>query len=277
MSQKGRYLAWVFTINNPTEEDIEKVKNVECRGIKAEHEHTKGEGTPHIQGAICFHSKVSLLTAKKRISERAHLERMMGSWDDQDYCLKEGGDQIIRNEGEGPKQGVRTDIVEFGDAIKNGLTEDEAYDQFPSLMFRYPRFYGGYKDALLQEVPERDWMTEGIWWYGKARTGKTRKAREQYPDAYVWNPSDKGWWDDYNGQETVIIDGFTGNIPYGTLMRLVDRYPMRVPRGWKAPVPFLAKRVIVISNMSPELVYSEEKNIDQLRRRFSITCFNPKE
>lgn len=167
-------------------------------------------------------------------------------------------------------------ICEFRDKIKEGMTSDEARKEYPYMMSRYPKFYGVYKNALNQNV-KRTWMTEGLWWYGETGTGKSHEAYTKYPDAYFWNSNDKGWWDNYEGQETVIIDNFRGNMPYGTLMQLVDRYPYKVRQRRNSPVPFLAKRVIIISSMSPELVYSKQTNIDQLRRRFTIIKFNPTE
>lgn len=279
MSQKKRVseaLAYCFTINNPTDNDIETVKKVKCRGMKAAHEHINGEGTPHIQGAVCFKTKVSMKQAVKRLGGRASVRVMGGTWDQQDYCFKEGKeDQVIRNEGEGPKQGKRSDIVAFRDRIREGMTNLQAYEEHPDIMARWPRFYGGYRNALNQNV-KRTWMTQGFWWHGKTGTGKSHKAHTEYPDAYVWNSDDKGWWDNYDGQETVIIDDFRGGLTYGTLLRLVDKYPYTVPQRGKEPVPFLAKRVIITSSLTPELVYNtlhETDSLDQLKRRFIITEF----
>lgn len=69
-----------------------------------------------------------------------------------------------------------------------------------------------------------------IYW-GDSGTGKTRKALDEFPDAYiVTKPNGNGtlWFDGYHGQETMIIDEFYGWIPYDFLLRLCDRYPLKL-------------------------------------------------
>ena len=53
--QRVRAKRWVFTLNNYTPEEENKLKEMDCEWMVFGHEHTKeGEGTPHLQGALTF-------------------------------------------------------------------------------------------------------------------------------------------------------------------------------------------------------------------------------
>lgn len=71
-----------------------------------------------------------------------------------------------------------------------------------------------------------------------------------------WSPGDFQWFDGYFDQRIVIIDDFRGEYPLPLLLKLLDRYPMRVPvkggfTNW-APT-----KVYITSNVQPEFWYPE--------------------
>lgn len=271
MSQKGK--AWVFTVNNYTDEDVEYVKACECRCIVVGRE--VGEnGTPHLQGAVVFANALTMKGIKKRLGKRAHVEKMRGTWEESvTYCTKDA--DVLRHDGEPPStQGKRNDIAEFTEAIANGLTEVEAYEQFPGMMAKYPKYYGGYKDAK-QRATYRSTMTKCTWYWGETGTGKSHQAFENYDPAtwYVHEDSDKGWWDGYDGQETVVINEYRGKIDYAQLLSLIDKWPKKVSRRGREPCPFVAKHVIITCPMTPEQCYAAvgmTDSIEQLLRRVQV-------
>lgn len=81
---------WVFTLNNFNEKDISNILlNKWCRGAtKYMFQEEIGEsGTPHLQGFICFRTKVRPLSIK--LSKRIHWEKMKGTvLDNIKYCSK---------------------------------------------------------------------------------------------------------------------------------------------------------------------------------------------
>lgn len=265
---------WVFTINNYTPEEVELVRNLKCQGMKAEFEVCPTTGTPHIQGAVYFKAKEQKRQAgMKKIFPRAHLEIMMGSWSDQNYCLKDGS--VIRNDGTGPSQGARNDLLRCKRRIDEGASELELHEEEFGTMSKHSKFLMRYRDLKRRKKEYRTWMTEGIWYHGTTGVGKSHKVFEDYDPktTFIFECEDNGWWDGYDGEPYVIINEFRGQIPYAQLLDLVDKWPKKVKRRCMEPTPFLAKRVVVTSSLPPDLVYCrqlEKDSIAQLLRRFKV-------
>lgn len=113
------------------------------------------------------------------------------------------------------------------------------------------------------EAPEIE-----IFW-GPSGSGKTRRAVEENPGAYILTkPRDKSslWWNGYNGQSTVIIDEFYGWIQYDFLLRLLDRYPLRVEIKGGA-VNMAATKFVITSNKPWREWYKNIDDLSALERR----------
>lgn len=110
-------------------------------------------------------------------------------------------------------------------------------------------------------------------YYGPTGTGKTRTACEENPDFYMWVDEQNSWFHGYSGQEVCVMDGFRGQLPVDTLLRLVDVYPTEVPVKGAASIPFTSKTVILCSPVHPKLWYpslgTADGKMDQLMRRIS--------
>lgn len=96
--------------------------------------------------------------------------------------------------------------------------------------------------------------------WGESGTGKTYTALKDHPDAYVVirpNKDGQVWWDNYDGEETIIFDEFYGWFPYDMLLRLCDRSPFQgaVKGGF---VHIKATTFIFTSNKPWEEWYSED-------------------
>lgn len=83
------------------------------------------------------------------------------------------------------------------------------------------------------------------------------------------------WFDGYEGQENVLFDDFHGGVfklPY--LLKLLDRYPMRVPvKG--GFVQWKPRRIFITSNIDPDLWFSNanREHVAALNRRFTETFY----
>lgn len=259
-----------FTCNNYTEQQIEAIKAIDCRYLVFGFE--VGEsGTPHLQGYIEFNSSLKWSTIHNKL-KGCHTEaRKSTAKNAAEYCKKDGK---FFEKGDISKQGCRGDIEDARDKIKSGeVSVEQIMDENPQFYHQYGRTLKDLEDAKLRKK-RRTWMTEGIWYWGPTGVGKSWKAFEDFDEEthYVWE-DDKGWQDGYHGQEIVIMNDFRGDIPYNKLLQLVDRYPTKVSRRGREPVPFLAKKLIITSSLPPEEVYRQRNSrdsIEQLYRRFEV-------
>lgn len=88
MSDNSRSKRWCLTLNNFTQEELDKLSGIECEYIVYGLEHLDA-GTPHVQGYIVFKSQKRLSTLKKLV-ERAHWEKARGNHQQCiRYCMKE--------------------------------------------------------------------------------------------------------------------------------------------------------------------------------------------
>lgn len=111
--------------------------------------------------------------------------------------------------------------------------------------------------------------------WGESGTGKSRKAFDENPDAYVVPKPNGGsiWFDGCANKETFIFDEFYGWCPYDLLLRILDVHPLQLPTkgGFQHCV---ANKFVFTSNKPWEEWYSPEMaaktdNFAALRRRIS--------
>jgi hypothetical protein len=123
-----------------------------------------------------------------------------------------------------------------------------------------------------QMVEDRTEPPEVVVHFGPTGCGKSKKARNWLPEAWVWNPARKDWFNGHSGQEEAIIEEFRGQLPYGTMSSVLDRYTHehQVKGGM---VDFVAKRICITSPMHPEQWYPRQcdktYSIEQLLRRIT--------
>lgn len=261
---------WCFTLNNYTDEDI-----ATCKRVGEAHTTTylvygleRGEsGTPHLQGFVSFESRLRLTQIRELISTRGHFEIARGSpRQAAQYCKKDGDYHEFGTPPDG--QGTRNDIQEVQKRIIDGATKNEIRDEFFAVYAKYPKAIDSYISDL---EPKRTWETEVIVYWGKTGKGKTRAVFEfiNLEDIYV-HPGDS-WFDGYNGQPVALFDDFNGSeFKLSYLLKLLDRYPMKVPiKG--SFVNWRPKHIFITSNKDPNTWYenAHEEQRNALFRRIN--------
>ncbi len=255
----GRSRNWVFTYNNPPEpygslicEDSTFLKYQLERGLGA----GGAPGTLHYQGYVLFRANKSL-AQMRRWFPGAHLEIMRGNIAESDqYCTKDDETYVAGpwSFGDPPVgAGARSDLNAVKAAIDTGKKEKEIADEFFGTWCRNYRAFERYRRLT---VPHRTWHTDAIVYWGPMGSGKSSHAYELGGDSQFWpnRPNSRGgavWWCGYEGATTVVFDEFYGWVSRDFMCRLVDRYPLCLETKGGA-VQFIARRIIITSNVPPE-------------------------
>lgn len=264
----SRSRAYVFTINNWTEEDEKAVQAVPCKYIIYGREGK--ESTPHLQGCVQFPNPRHFKAVSK-LFPRAHVEVCRDLVRAVQYCRKEGDVWENGTPPLSPKEkgvGEKRRYEEAWELAKQGKIEEIDAD------IRV-RHYNTLKKirADHQVVPEACPVLEHEWYWGASGTGKTRKAREENPGAYLKNPNK--WWCGYTDQEVVVIDEWSPchEVLASHLKQWADHHPFCAETKG-ASLCIRPRKIIVTSNYSPEACFPKEEDIEPIRRRFKIIKFS---
>lgn len=229
--------------------------------------------------AFCYcknqHSEAALAKHLKRESSHGtdtHVEYMRGDFrSNKDYCSKEG--RLIEH-GHRPTQGERVDLDDLKEAIvTNKRTVNDICMDDPYLYHKYGRTMQKMED-ISNCKKRRTEMTEGIYIWGPAGTGKSFFAANiAVGIPYEWSPN-HGYFDTYNGEHTAIFDDIEpGMISFYMIKKLVDWTQYSVEQKNKPCYPFVSKRVIICSTYPPEQLWHEDywkTDWIQFTRRFQV-------
>jgi len=184
------------------------------------------------------------------------------------YCKKDGQfvewGTISKSNG-----GSRSDLIAVHAAINSGKSLRMVSNEFFGTYLRYERGLRSY--MLLHGQRTREPPSVRVLW-GATGTGKTRRVHETHdPDTiYAW-PGCGLWFDGYDGEPVALLDDFTGScMPLAYLLKLLDRYPFRVPikGGYTNWLPTI---IYLTSNIDPDQWYPNAHLEHQraLKRRFT--------
>lgn len=130
---------WCFTLNNYTDEDIERIKNNASFFEYMIYGREVGEtGTPHLQGFVSFPQRVRLNHCVETVGQ-AHFTVARNVEHSIQYCKK---DEDYTEYGERPKgKANRSDLDAFKSAVLAGTTDmKQLRAEHSEVVARYPKF-----------------------------------------------------------------------------------------------------------------------------------------
>ena len=260
-TQSRRYM---LTINNYAETDDELVKYVESlEHIKYcifQREKGNNTGTEHIQMFIVFSIGKRFATIKTYFPT-AHIEKANGSnVQCRDYCSK--SDTRISGPfeiGQFAEERSRTDIKSFIELIKSGADMNLLFDLYPNLALKnFERIEKIRQQEKLQQVLKKGKKDMKVTYiYGPPGTGKTTWAIEKsggYVNTFRVTKYMHGTFDDYQGQDTIIFDEFSGKFSIEDMNNYLDIHPCVLPARFANKVAMYTN-VYIVSNLSLKELY----------------------
>lgn len=226
-------------------------------------------GTRHLQGYCRLGTRKRFSTIKKLLGD-AHVERAKGN-DKQNevYCKKsndfwEKGTPRDTHTGSSLSRAIEVLKENNGNIRELAMAEPEAFVRYHSGLRVYSQ--------LCFTGTQRNWYTMAYVFIGAPGVGKSYRATSiatKFGSVYYKGRSK--WWDNYSGQETVIVDDYYGFFPYDELLRLLDRYPHRIQLKGSS-TEFISKKIIFTSNKTIEEWYDYDyHNKEALIRR--LHCY----
>jgi len=278
----NRARAWCFTANVPEWISVsvlaERVEAGQAdpgfRYICYQQEIAPSTLQLHYQGYVHFGYRCYFKAVRKFLFDiygvNCHVEPARGSpSDNKAYCSKEPGTNFTEHGKFPDAPGTRNDLKRVAQSLIAGKHIADIVLDHPSEFIKY---HGGIKalHTILNSKP-RDIAVDPVvyWWFGPTGVGKSKKAYADWPDAY--RKMNNKWWDGYLGQSVVILDDYRPSLcTFQELLRILDRYPMRVEM--KGSSIELSASVFVITTTSrPEVIWNgrTEEALDQLLRRIT--------
>lgn len=267
---------WCFTLNNYTNEEEVSIQNAYTNDVNhisyLVYGREVGEnGTRHLQGYVEFSQRLRITQVKRVLGQRLHLEKRLGNASQADEYCKKDGDFVTYGEISVSVQGQRRDLHSLHESLVNNRPLRYIADEHFSSFIRYQR---GILAARSIYSSPRNWIVSVIVYHGKTGLGKTRSVMDNLPsqDSVYIHPGGH-WFDGYDNENIVLFDDFGGSeFKLTYLLKLLDRYPMRVPiKG--GFVNWAPHEIYITSNHPPTEWYpnAKEEHVNALLRRITNT------
>lgn len=278
-TKKVQAKRWVFTLNNYTQEEENKLRELECEWLIFGHEHQE-EGTPHLQGAFTF-AKRMYQSKIKKLFPRIHVEIMNGTPEDsRKYCTKEDATGYFEK-GTMPKSGGKATKEKWDNAYEAAV--EGRFDDIPrDLWIRYQRSFkqiyeDNKKDPDMQDCGDKELKEHFLWLWGPTGTGKShtahRIAKEIAPDEMPYIKDLNKWWNGFTKQKVVIIeeaDPKRCEHLGSYFKKWADKWAFTAEAKGTVFPSCRPEYLIITSNYPLEECFPNENDYEPLKRRFTV-------
>lgn len=262
----GRKKGWVFTIyagDATLTGRADACKEVECEYMVFQEEKCPDTGRHHLQGWVYFKNARSFQAVKNTMPQ-CNLEMQRGTNSQAaDYCKKADSrvrDGLVYEAGTMPGDAGRQSSLGDACACVKESGMKRVWSEMPEQFVRNHTGLG--KLARLEaraKIPRvREVKVYYVW--GETGCGKSWWAEhfeEEEDECYSMGDDGKGWFGNYEGERTLIIEEFMGKMEYRFFLRLLDGYKMDLDvKGAHVPAAFTT--LILTSNQPPSHCYISE-------------------
>jgi len=283
MSYTSKFRAWVFTLNNYTEEDERKIQeqiSKRCRYIVYGREIAPETGTPHLQGYV-YYECARQRKAVAKMFPRAHVDVANGSASQNyTYCTKEGnffefGDRPMEKR-DAQHKGGQGNAKRFKLAIELARKGDmdTIRDEDPQMFLLHETRL---ESLYAPEIVPLDGELQHEWWVGPSGSGKSKLLWELYPNHFA--KALNKWWDGYRHQPVVAIEEWApkNDCTASALKKWADRYPFPGEIKGGCLQKLRPQKVIVLSNYTPQQCFVNSEDLGPILRRFTVINFPEQE
>jgi len=268
MPSRPQVCGYCFTINNPTPDDLQRVRTIPCAYIIFGFEIGENN-TPHLQGYIHF-ERSKRFSHVKQLLPRAHIEIRNGTVEQAiTYCKKDG---TYEERGVPPLSQKDASKKLWADLLAKAES-----GQFDWIKENYPRMWIQFSTKFESlHAPKTTVLTGDIqheWWVGPTGSGKSSSLWRLYPQHF--QKATNKWWCGYAHEEVVAIEEWSPkNECTGAALKIwADRYPFSGEIKGGTLKRIRPIKIIVLSNYELEDCFLDRRDYEPLKRRFTVFRF----
>lgn len=269
---------FVFTLNQVTQETTIQEMEIILKTLNPNYyiigNETGQSGNKHYQGYVELNKLLDFNTIHKTL-KNAHIEPRKGTQVQAiEYCKKENN---YIEWGTPKAQGKRNDLEEIVELVKQGATDLEILNEYPTQFLMYNQHIQKIREVATKEKYKEIWRDlTVIYIWGETGTGKSKYVRDKYgnKNIYAVNSYGSGAFDSYTNEDVLVLEEFRNDFTIKFMLQLLDGYPLRLPARYYDKIACYTK-VFILSNIPFEDQYKqaqiwEPASYQALERR--ITC-----